>query len=175
VTTTSGRSRLSCATTCCDRRARIGAIERLIVVVEHRHFAHAANGRRRAQLLLADLRQRRRAWMPIVAGTMAVEAAALAACRRQQEDLDAFRGVFRQRAAHAQIVGMREHRHQIERRHESVILRRSRRDPGGHEDAKTRRSATRVRLKPDTAGIPVKASLDVNHCAIQLRFGSVRL
>ena len=52
----------------------------------------------------------------LLPGPMAVEAPSLAACRRQQGDVNAFRGVLRERAAHPErfVIGMGEYGHQLQ-------------------------------------------------------------
>jgi len=108
-----------------DRIAGFGAVELLVVVVEHRHLAHSQHRCGGAQLRLTDYRQRHRARMPGIAGRMAAVAAAVAGRRGQQKDLDPFGCVFGERATHAQrlIVGMGEDGHQSLSVHGIVLQR----------------------------------------------------
>ena len=101
-----------------DGLAGVRAVEMLVAVVEQRHFAHAQHRRGGAQLSLTDLRQRQRAGMLRIVGTMAAVTAAVTARGGQQKDVDAFGRVFRERASHAQgfVIGVREHGHQRRRR-----------------------------------------------------------
>jgi len=108
------------------RLARVRRVEVLVQVVEQQHFSHPQHRRRRAQFRFADFRQRQRAGMLRIAGTMAAVTAGVAACGGQQKDVHAFGRVFRQRASRAQrlVVRVREHGHQPSSLHEILILSR---------------------------------------------------
>src|SRR5262249_1945080 len=79
--------------------ARIGAVEILILVIEYGDVAYAEDCRSAAQFPLAYGRQRGRTGMLGVTTRMAAVPAALTAGRGDQMDVDALRGIFRERSA----------------------------------------------------------------------------
>src|SRR6266571_534051 len=81
-----------------DDLGGIRAIELLIPIVQQRDVAYAQDLRSCVQFRLANLRQRRGAGMLSLAGTMTAVSAAVAPRRGQQNGLDAFGCVFRERA-----------------------------------------------------------------------------